>query len=64
MKRLRISRLSIYIEPRDIWVGVYVAPTAIYVCPLPMLVLRWDRGALIRARKRAAAYRERRKVRP
>ena len=43
MKRLRLGRLSAYLEPRDIWVGIYVAPTAIYVCPLPMLVIRWRR---------------------
>ncbi|GAA0853280.1 hypothetical protein ACFQVD_26810 [Streptosporangium amethystogenes subsp. fukuiense] len=42
-RRLRIGRLSIYVEPRDIWVGVYVAPAAIYVCPLPLLVVKWDR---------------------
>ncbi|MBO4273121.1 hypothetical protein [Microbispora triticiradicis] len=43
MKRLRRGRLSVYLEPRDIWVGVYVAPAAVYVCPLPLLVLKWDR---------------------
>lgn len=42
-KRLRFGRLSVYLEPRDIWVGVYVAPAAVYVCPLPLLVLKWDR---------------------
>lgn len=48
-RRLRLGRLAIYVEPRDIWVGVYVAAAgvgesgAIYVCPLPMLVLRWSR---------------------
>lgn len=39
----RVSRLRVYIEPRDVWIGVYVAPHAIYVCPLPMLVFRWAR---------------------
>lgn len=43
MSRLHAGRLSIYIEPRDIWVGVYVAPGAVYVCPLPMLVFKWER---------------------
>lgn len=42
-RRLAIGRLAIYVEPRDIWVGVYVAPQAVYVCPLPMLVVRWSR---------------------
>lgn len=42
-RRLRLGRLQVYIEPRDIWVGVYVDPKAIYICPLPIVVLRWDR---------------------
>lgn len=37
-------RLSVYIEPRDWWVGVYVAPGAVFVCPLPTLVFRWQRA--------------------
>ena len=41
-RRLRLGRLSIYVDPRDIWLGVYVAPTAVYVCPLPLLVFRWE----------------------
>lgn len=36
-------RLRIYLEPRDVWVGVYVAPLAIYICPLPCVVIRWTR---------------------
>lgn len=43
-RRLRFGRLSVYVEPRDLWVGVYVAPAALYVCPLPLLVLKWNRG--------------------
>lgn len=43
-RRRRNGRLKIYIEPRDIWVGVYVAPKAVYVCPLPLLVFRWRRS--------------------
>lgn len=44
-RRLRLGRrLEVYLEPRDIWVGVYVAEAAVYVCPLPLLVLRWSRG--------------------
>ena len=41
--RLTAGRLQVYIEPRDMWVGAYVAPAAVYVCPLPMLVFRWSR---------------------
>ena len=36
-------RWRVYLEPRDIWIGVYVARDAIYVCPLPFLVIRWQR---------------------
>lgn len=36
-------RLSVYLEPRDWWIGVYVAPGAVFVCPLPTLVIRWQR---------------------
>jgi hypothetical protein len=43
MKRLRFGRLAVYVEPRDAWVGAYVAPDAVYVCPLPFVVLRWKR---------------------
>lgn len=44
-----MGRLRVYLEPRDIWVGIYVAPRAVYVCPLPLLVFRWQRR-----RKRAS----------
>lgn len=37
-------RLRIYVEPRDIWIGVYLAPEAIYFCPVPMLVIKWVRA--------------------
>ncbi|WP_171075096.1 hypothetical protein [Nonomuraea basaltis] len=43
--RLRFGRLAIYIEPRDLWVGVYIAPAAVYVLPFPTLVFRWRRKA-------------------
>lgn len=43
----RRARVEIYLEPRDIWIGVYVAKTAIYVCPLPFLVIRISRGRSI-----------------
>jgi hypothetical protein len=41
-KRLCLGRLSLYIEPRDIWIGVYVAPSAVYICPVPLLVIKWE----------------------
>ena len=31
------------VEPRDAWVGVYVAVDAVYVCALPFVVARWSR---------------------
>lgn len=49
MRSLRIGRrLAVYVEPRDIWIGVYVAPDRIYVCPLPLLVFRWSRQGACR----------------
>jgi len=38
-----VSRLKIYIEPRDVWIGWYRDPRFHYVCPLPCLVFRWSR---------------------
>ncbi len=44
LRRIRITRrLSTYIDLADIWVGVYIAPSTIYVCPLPCWVFRWVR---------------------
>ena len=41
--RLRVGRLAVYVEPRDAWIGAYIAGSAVYVCPLPFLVIRWNR---------------------
>jgi hypothetical protein len=38
-----VRRLRIYFYWRDLWLGLYVAPDAIYVCPLPTIVIRWQR---------------------
>lgn len=38
-----MSRLKVYLEPRDAWIGLYVAPNAFYFCPLPFLVVKWVR---------------------
>jgi hypothetical protein len=43
-RRARLGRVQFYIEPRDAWVGVYVAPDAVYVCPLPFVVVKVHRG--------------------
>jgi hypothetical protein len=42
-RRLTLGRLTVYLEPRDAWIGAYIDPKAIYICPLPFVVLRWDR---------------------
>jgi hypothetical protein len=48
VKRLKAGRrLAVYVEPRDVWVGAYVAADAVYVCPLPLLVFRWTRGSAV-----------------
>lgn len=39
------DRVQLYIEPRDVWVGMYVAPHAVFVCPLPFVVFRYTRRA-------------------
>jgi hypothetical protein len=36
--------MKIYFEPRDAWIGAYVAEKFIYICPLPFLVIRISRG--------------------
>lgn len=36
---------SIYVEPRDWWIGYYRGDTHNYVCPLPCVVIRWRRRA-------------------
>ena len=38
-----LRRFRVYFEPRDWWIGVYVAPKAVYLCPLPTLVIRFAR---------------------
>ena len=40
----RLGRLSLVFEPRDLWVGVYVAYGAVYVCLIPCLPVRWERN--------------------
>jgi hypothetical protein len=38
------GRAEVYLEPRDAWVGAYVAPDAVFLCPVPFLVIRVSRG--------------------
>ena len=39
----RAGRLSLIFEPRDIWLGVFVSPRAVFVCLVPCLALKWER---------------------
>lgn len=39
----KTGRLSLIFEPRDLWVGVYAAPDAIYLTLIPCLPVRWAR---------------------
>lgn len=41
----RRGRLSLVLEPRDLWIGAYVAHGAVYVILVPCLPLRWERRA-------------------
>jgi hypothetical protein len=41
------NMMTVYIEPRDWWVGYYRGDTHHYVCPLPCVVIRWRRGAAV-----------------
>lgn len=34
------DRVKIYFDFRDWWVGAYVGPNHVYICPLPTLVIR------------------------
>ena len=45
MRRLHLfrGRVLLYLEPRDAWVGAYVAEDYVYVCLLPFCVIRVDR---------------------
>lgn len=42
---LKAGRLSLVFEPRDIWLGLYIGPDAIYLTLIPCLPIRWARGA-------------------
>lgn len=39
----RRGRLSLLFEPRDIWLGVFIGPGAVYVCLVPCVAVRWAR---------------------
>lgn len=37
------AHVTIYVEPRDLWVGYFRGPRHHYVCLLPTVVIRWPR---------------------
>jgi hypothetical protein len=39
-----VTRVRLIFEPRDLWVGVYAGPHAVFIALIPCLVLRWDRA--------------------
>lgn len=43
-RRLRLGRLTVHLQPRDLWIGAYLARDAVYVCPLPTVVITWRRN--------------------
>lgn len=59
----RRGQLEVQVNLRDLWVGVFVDPRAVYVCPLPCVVLRFSRGSTedpmtFMREEMAKAYRE------
>jgi hypothetical protein len=36
--------MKVYVDVNDWWIGYYRGKTHHYVCPLPTLVIRWDRN--------------------
>lgn len=45
-----MKRVSVYLDFADWWVGVYIGPNHLYICPLPMVVVR-----VVRATSRQGA---------
>jgi hypothetical protein len=41
--RVRLGRVQVYVQPRDLWWGGFVADDAVYACVVPALVARWSR---------------------
>ena len=40
---LHRGRFWLIFEPRDVWLGVFIAPKAVYVCVVPCLPVKWER---------------------
>jgi hypothetical protein len=41
-RRWQVGALSVYLEPRDAWIGLYRGDEALFWCPVPFLVVRWS----------------------
>jgi len=41
-----LRRVKVYIEPADWWIGYYRGPNHHYVCPVPLVVIRWPRRVI------------------
>lgn len=45
--------MVIYLDFRDWWIGAYRGPNHWYICPLPCVVIRWERRPLaLRAQRK------------
>jgi hypothetical protein len=60
-ERLReaASQVKVYIDTADWWIGLYRGPHHYYLCPLPCVVIRWDRYRVSRLDEALAAAIER-----
>lgn len=38
------GRVELYVEPRDLWIGAFIGADALYLCPLPVFVIRISLG--------------------
>jgi hypothetical protein len=39
-----VNGVFFHVNPRDWWIGYYRSDDHHYVCPLPCLVIKWERG--------------------
>ena len=38
--------MKVYGDTADWWIGLYIGPNHYYLCPLPCVVIRWDRPSV------------------
>ena len=51
--------MKVYIDINDWWIGLYRGPNHYYLCPVPCVVIRWDRHRVSRLDLALAAAIER-----